>query len=129
MSPTPRRRNLAPLVFATAFAAGCGFGGTRIADEGDGPEVSLPVTLSNHTTGAITIKSPEDPASCPSCEVTPSQLYRTVHLTARNGQTFTFKAEFGGVLRDQVTCRYKGESAVSVDWFEDHLRCVVWSSS
>jgi hypothetical protein len=89
------------------------------------PARDVPVTLASHD-GAITILAPGESLPCPSCELLNSG-FRTIHIQAVEGQTFQFKAFFGGNLRDERSCKWRGESAVFVDWINGQLSCMIWS--
>lgn len=86
----------------------------------------VPVTLTNHTTSDVTILAPGETTPCDSCRITPAQLYRTVHLQLRNSEPVEFIAIFAGSVVNTVRCKWTGQSAVSVDWNNGALSCLVW---
>ena len=107
---------------ATALAlAACSFEPSSAT-----PLHDVPVTLSNHSTSDITILAPGEATPCDSCRITPSQLYRTVHVQLHNSEAAEFIAIFAGAVVGTIKCKWTGETAVSVDWYQGALSCVVW---
>jgi hypothetical protein len=112
----------AALTFALALTA-CGGDST-----GTGPEEYVAVTLTNHTSGVITLLVPGEPINCASCQLAQNGGYRTVNFLLRHGGSKTFRAVLGGAVQDDITCIWEGEEAVSVDWQENKLHCIVWAA-
>jgi hypothetical protein len=83
------------------------------------------VTLTSHQ-GAITILAPRESLPCPTCELQ-NDGWRTIRILMRRGEAFQFRAYFGGNLRDERTCVWRGEQIITVDWFNSELSCINWS--
>ena len=81
--------------------------------------------LTSHD-GAITILAPGETLPCASCELL-NDGWRFVTIRMRQGDAFQFRAYFGGSLRDERTCVWRGQQVITVDWFNDQLGCINWS--
>ena len=96
----------------------------KATDEPD-PSQDVPVTLSSHD-GAITILAPGETLPCATCELVNSG-FRSVRIQMREGEAFQFRAYFGGNLRDDRTCVWRGQQLIAVDWNNSQLNCINWS--
>lgn len=109
---------------------GASFALTSCKEEGTGPATSVVVVLTNHSIGPITILAEgESLSSCTNCQLTAGGGYRNVQIQMSNGETFEFQAYFGGAFYAEVTCKWTGETAISVDWDGLDLKCIVWSEA
>jgi len=122
----PLHRSLAVLLLAAPFAMASCVGPT---EDSGGPIHDVPITLSNHSASDVTILAPGEATPCDSCRLTVTNFFRTVHLQLREGDSREFIAIFGGAVVDSVTCRWSGETSVSVDWNNGDLKCVVWAKA
>lgn len=95
----------------------------------DGPSEDLAeevaVTLASHD-GTITILAPGESLPCLNCELQNIHT-RTVRIRMEEGQTFQFRAYFGGNLRDERSCKWHGEHTIMVDWQNGELNCINWT--
>ena len=120
------RRLCAGLLIALPFALTSCI--TEIEDSVTGPPQNVPITLANHTEGSvITILAPGESPGCPGCEL--SHLgTRLITLSLQNGQGVLFRAMFGGVVRDDVRCKWQGETVIMVDYLNETLTSVNWTA-
>ena len=51
----------------------------------------------------------------------------SLRIRMEEGQTFQFRAYFGGNLRDERSCKWHGEHTIMVDWLNGELNCINWS--
>ena len=127
-SPLGRRFLASVLLAAPLSLAACGLGETLEEPEGERQEV--PITLANHTSTVADIWM-ED--SCEgSCEVAANGGWRIVRPMLRNGSVVEFTVYAGGLKRDEVSCKWRGETTIMVDYQVPEgsqvaqLLCVVW---
>ena len=83
------------------------------------------MTLTNHGVDTVSILASHESLPCPVCQQVPGNFRSvTVFLTARKA---TFEAFINGTNRGTITCHYDDVEAVSVDWSDNHLKCVAWT--
>ena len=115
----------APLVLASCWG-----------DEPTGESQQVSITLANHTSVPANIT--EEDGDCPSglgipqCVITPNGGWRIIRLSLRDGTVVNFRVYEAGGLKDEVDCKWRGETAIMVDYQVPQgsqtaqLLCVVW---
>ena len=103
-------------------------------DSPTGESQQVSITLANHTSVVVNIT--EEDGDCgpglPQCNIAPNGGWRIIRLSLRDGTVVGFKVYEAGVLKDEVQCKWRGETAIMVDYQVPQgaqvaqLLCVVW---
>ena len=108
-------------------------------DNPSGPRQQVPVTLSNHSSGPVSIDVEDGDCNAgglpgvPHSSISPNGGWRILTLSMQDGQVVPFKVyTVGGPLLGTVECKWRGETHISVDYQVPQgsqvaqLLCIVW---